>query len=610
MAMQPFKSWTPQPNLPRFKYTPLQEGEFRLLRFLPGDTLRCELIHAGLGSALIYYALSYTWGSADAYENILVNNNNLPVAFNLWTALHSIGAYIRDQEAYIWVDAICINQSDVPERGAQVLLMTRIYSSATMITIWLGEHADDSILALEKIIDVATHLVELISAKSGDENSWQESTLISHISPGDPVFWGEPGSKCHAAWQAIFKLLDRPWFTRAWIVQEATATYERMFFCGDRMVKWAHVITTSFVAHELTLYSATRLNPTPFNSFTVLDMFSNWKKSKCRCLLLNLCGELRVYDSTDPRDKIYVIAGLASDVGPGDVPDYSTPFEEIYISFAASCLSKSSPGHELDFLGFVIRSSSESELLRQIPDNLPSWVPDWRVKLNIYPFHKHQIDIQADRIIGTVYNASKGTSFSGSVKNQALYVNGIVVDSVKSLSSASSVRDNTRREMFNILKSSWLPSIPSSLYNPPDTETVEEAFLTTVTADTIDASNDIMPIRPHSFDWNAIGIERLTLDNQDLSVYASDVIEGMRKATYGRRFMWTEGGKMGLAPAAAKVGDKICLFFGGQVLYVSRERGEERWEFVGECYVHGLMDGEGLVAGPERIERIQEFVLT
>ncbi len=119
-----------------------------------------------------------------------------------------------------------------------------------------------------------------------------------------------------------------------------------------------------------------------------------------------------------------------------------------------------------------------------------------------------------------------------------------------------------------------------------------------------------MPIRPHSFDWNAIGIERLTLDNQDLSVYASDVIEGMRKATYGRRFMWTEGGKMGLAPAAAKVGDKICLFFGGQVLYVSRERGEERWEFVGECYVHGLMDGEGLVAGPERIERIQEFVLT
>jgi hypothetical protein len=244
-----------------------------------------------------------------------------------------------------------------------------------MATIWLGEHANDSVLAVEKIIEVATHLVGLISARSTGESPWEESTLISHISPEDPVFWGEPGSKCHIAWQAIFKLLGRPWFTRAWIVQEVIQAKERIFYCGDRLVKWAHVITTSFVAHELALYTPTRLNPTFFNWFTVLDMLSSWKKSRSRSLLLNLCGELRVYESTNPRDKIYAIAGLASDMSPRDiVPDYTTLFEDVYIKFTELCLSRSPRGHELVILGFVIRLLPDSKLLRSIPDNLPSWV--------------------------------------------------------------------------------------------------------------------------------------------------------------------------------------------------------------------------------------------
>jgi hypothetical protein len=47
--------------------------------------------------------------------------------------------------------------------------MTKIYSDATMVAICLGEHAEDSILAVEKLIEIATHLIELITAKSGGE---------------------------------------------------------------------------------------------------------------------------------------------------------------------------------------------------------------------------------------------------------------------------------------------------------------------------------------------------------------------------------------------------------------------------------------------------------
>ena len=54
---------------------------------------------------------------------------------------------------------------------------------------------------------------------------------------------------------------------------------------------------------------------------------------------------------------------------------------------------------------------------------------------------------------------------------------------------------------------------------------------------------------------------------------------------------------MGLVPAAARLGDRIVLIFGGSVLYVLRPREgllASQYEFVGECYIHGLMDGEVL----------------
>ena len=60
-----------------------------------------------------------------------------------------------------------------------------------------------------------------------------------------------------------------------------------------------------------------------------------------------------------------------------------------------------------------------------------------------------------------------------------------------------------------------------------------------------------------------------------------------------RQFCVTKKGYMGWAPPAAKPGDRICIFFGGQVPYVVRPKGKA-YEFLGEAYVHGIMNGEAL----------------
>jgi hypothetical protein len=39
----------------------------------------------------------------------------------------------------IWIDAICINKSDIGERNQQVKMMSSIYKRASYVRIWLGE---------------------------------------------------------------------------------------------------------------------------------------------------------------------------------------------------------------------------------------------------------------------------------------------------------------------------------------------------------------------------------------------------------------------------------------------------------------------------------------
>ncbi|KAF4564790.1 hypothetical protein EYR40_010961 [Pleurotus pulmonarius] len=63
-----------------------------------------------------------------------------------------------------------------------------------------------------------------------------------------------------------------------------------------------------------------------------------------------------------------------------------------------------------------------------------------------------------------------------------------------------------------------------------------------------------------------------------------------------RAFVMTKHGMMGLAPVHARPGDVICILRGGQTPFVLRPKGgngdgEKVWELVGDCYVHGIMDG-------------------
>ena len=43
----------------------------------------------------------------------------------------------------MWVDAICINQADVPEKNRQIAIMPFIYMRAKMVLVWLGVREEE-----------------------------------------------------------------------------------------------------------------------------------------------------------------------------------------------------------------------------------------------------------------------------------------------------------------------------------------------------------------------------------------------------------------------------------------------------------------------------------
>ena len=118
----------------------------RLLTLLPPneavDSVECVIPIALLDDNPVYDALSYVWGEAHAPDPILVNNQPFHTTKSLKEALTLLRNGL-EEPLTLWVDTICINQSDLEERRDQVLQMRRIYASAQETRIQLDDDDDE-----------------------------------------------------------------------------------------------------------------------------------------------------------------------------------------------------------------------------------------------------------------------------------------------------------------------------------------------------------------------------------------------------------------------------------------------------------------------------------
>jgi hypothetical protein len=137
---------------PWYRYEPLDPSKrtMRLCHLLPAseenDPLECTINVVEIELvANEYTALSYTWGSSQDPRWIRLDSKPFIVQRNLFEGLKAPRKGIG--ECVIWIDAICIDQTNISERNHQVSMMGQIYRNAEEVYMWLGlaEHENETV---------------------------------------------------------------------------------------------------------------------------------------------------------------------------------------------------------------------------------------------------------------------------------------------------------------------------------------------------------------------------------------------------------------------------------------------------------------------------------
>lgn len=265
----------------------------------------------GNPSALHYRALSYTWGPPTPCVDITIDGKTFSVRQTLYNFFRLY--WWKCQNEYIWIDQICINQADIPERNAQVNMMSNIYKDADVI-VWLGEAAPDSGVAFDELETWAERPREELSG------SWFNNMKKE-------------------AESAIIEVLAREYWSRLWIVQELILARNITFCLGDRKIARRVLGDGIKKIWDSSGLVSRLLQPT---SRPIVEFLSKLPDLIRDILLTNdtsdgkhslpLSKAIMKYapqKCTDHRDKVY---GLQALVLPAQrlVVDYSKPLEAVF----------------------------------------------------------------------------------------------------------------------------------------------------------------------------------------------------------------------------------------------------------------------------------------
>ena len=501
---------------PNFVYQKLTGNRvIRLLKFLPGSTPSYTLIDADVDEAPPYLALSYTWGAPVFDHSVIINGCSLPITKNLADALAALRGYARGRYLMLWADAACINQGDIRERSSQVRLMNAIYRSAECVAIWLGESADYSDFIMDKMVEWKAEFDRISLFCNNRSYDYVISIMLSTSS----VFNSLSDSDKGRAWRALDLLLRRPWWRRAWVVQEttligATRTY---FFCGNRMANW-ECFRTAFQIYTGANVSRTLRTDGGFDHGIAsrthafkLDTFRFERETGVYMPLLRVLQHIRSYECVDPRNKMFPSLGIAVNVTEADIlPDYSKPVGAIYISVARFLLSSSS-GHELDFLGHVERPAEDSQSSYFMHEAVPSWVPDWRT--NYCPFAFQKFTKTDEPLATNLYNASGSLVIDARVDRLSLHARGLTLDTVVEVLP---ICEEIFPTCVPLIKQSWRPSDPEGSYAPTG-ESLDQAFNRALLADRGNANLHIDSEirRGFAVDWTLVFGDTSTMSYKD-----------------------------------------------------------------------------------------------
>lgn len=367
--------------------------------------IRCTLETFTVESAPGYRALSWAWGGDTGTQDIYLDKHRYALREHLHQALISYrDVYIAHRDdhpsvEYLWIDAICIDQANQPEKEFQIPLMSTIYSRAFRVIAWLGVPTNVPTEEMNRILVG----MSAVSEYSRENNILYEESLQLWGEPSHP-FSPYPYGHFRAA---ILGLAQQPWWQRVWIAQEAAmavnngpdllcgGAFPRFFGFWDmsltmRHFGWVDPGFTDLEGYEVgggeeepMLRVSPASRPRPFlkhdygyhgQAYILLrDVYqqaSQYAESEHQAELKLLRALLlaRPLHATEDHDRIYGILGMTGWDKPPEklLPAYDIPFAEVAYTYTTFLLEKTCDLRILH-LGRLGRFPGQ-----------PSWVSDFR----------------------------------------------------------------------------------------------------------------------------------------------------------------------------------------------------------------------------------------
>ncbi|KEY74542.1 hypothetical protein S7711_07148 [Stachybotrys chartarum IBT 7711] len=465
--------------------------ETRIVRLQPGkwiEAIRCHLDVVSLDSKPEFEALSYTWSEnkdgarKDAKSRMILNGHNFLVSSNLKLALRQLRS--ETEARVLWVDAICINQSDIEERNEQVSMMRNIYSSCNHVIIWLGTVEEprrsrqepklepkevcqwrtdfktwsDSSVPHPSDLEIITDFQSRIEHYYTLPLSLRHSLNIDHVKGafcfasllaqnkhinGDEIPLLTSHDAFHRTVIALYGIMKRPWWVRQWVIQEVVLAPRATLHYGHFIAPW------ELFSHAARNYEHHRKDCCQDHYRTIVeldDLRHKWQnilenQAPFRINLRELLWQFRSRDTTDPKDKVYALFPLVNDWGD-EAPmetNYKVEVQQLYRAVVEKVLATDKS------LLILMGSTEKNTALR----HLPSWIPDWTAKTSQFESER------LERAI--LFNASRGTKANAQlIAPSTLKVEGVLFDVITTTSEMMVYGDDDEtldvfRSWYNLL---------------------------------------------------------------------------------------------------------------------------------------------------------------
>ena len=590
----------------RYEYEPLPaEGWTRILELHPGaGTLASNLRHAKTeDAALAYEALSYVWGN-DALQiqvDIECDGRTLSIGSNLACALMHVRSEVVARQ--LWVDAICIDQSNKDERSQQVQQMDRIYANAKNVLVWLGEDlAGEADECFGLIQDTNAILMGMLSRYGKVEDI-------------PPISYGK-ASICtdQVSWDMVRRLISLAWFTRVWVLQEIGLARSAMILYGKSSMDWSQLVELMlFITSRVDVGAHTGLilsgkiwdvyediwctfkNETSWrNELPLTKSLNQAHGSQCFTEILNVA---RHYQATDPRDHVYAFWGhpsAAHRAGEGSQllsVNYTMSVDDVYLEIASHILMHDPQSWTV--LSCVDHKPDSPSLFGQ----RPSWVPRWEEGWHVYTLGYPSMWYRAGGCQAEPFQASLSRSDS------SLGVRGVLFDTI--VWTSGSFKDEELRiepqrkgvplqRVWRELEQHHITSIYGHC-----SEEREYAYSLVLIAGRAadDGPAEASPSLQKSVyqNYNALFHQRADETNE-----VRRYTVNQRRALHNRRIFLTSKGYYGVGHNLLEIGDKCLVIRGANVPFVIRKaqsaqqngQRSRQYRLIGEAYIQGIMKGE------------------